>query len=397
MYSRTDLAAIATFVLIVTAATLIAGCASPSGSEVKFTVDMREAFRYEYFDPGVEQVGIRGSIKPLSWNESFLMSDENGDTVFTATVVFPFSGIEQILDYKFKIEGGEDFWEEGRNRSVPLNGRDQDVFRVFDDPPPELEVTHTGNVIELDGFVSRYLYTGRRIFIYLPPGYNESEIVDRRYPVLYMHDGQNVFDESEAGAEWNFDEHSERLISEAGLDPYIIVAVANSRHRMTEYSPGGGPTELDKSSGDDYGRALVEELIPYINENFRTLIGPENTSLGGSSLGGLITMYLGLNYPAVFGDLLVVSPAVFFADGIILELVAESEKPEGRRIWLDMGLEEGDRMLRGSRELRDALVQEGYTLGNDLIYVEAEGASHSERAWSERGEAMLRFLFEKRR
>lgn len=149
----------------------------------------------------------------------------------------------------------------------------------------------------------------RDIAVYLPPGYGSTRSV--RYPVLYMHDGQNLFDAASAfgGVEWGVDETAERLIAAGRIAPLIVVGICNTPDRLLEYTPvadvrhGGGGAE-------SYGRFLIEELKPAIDSTYRTLPDREHTGVAGSSLGGLVSLHLGIAYPEVFSRLGVVSPAV---------------------------------------------------------------------------------------
>ena len=133
-----------------------------------------------------------------------------------------------------------------------------------------------------------------------------------------------------------------------------------------------------------------------MDSHYRTKACAADTALGGSSLGGLVTMYPGLRYPEVFGKLAVVSPSVWWDGRRILRDVATAAASERRaRIWLDMGTDEGAYASADARRLRDALVSKGWGLGGDLRYFEAEGAKHTEAAWARRVEPILQFLFPK--
>jgi predicted alpha/beta superfamily hydrolase len=146
---------------------------------------------------------------------------------------------------------------------------------------------------------------------------------------------------------------------------------------------------------------IIDELKPFIDSEYRTLDTPENTALGGSSLGGLVTLYIGLRHPEIFGKLAAMSPSVWWRYGAILRMIRDNpvhgERP---RIWLDIGTAEGQRpgrILRDVRLLRDLLVRKGWREGVDLAYYEDEGAYHNESAWAGRMPHVLRFLFGVRR
>jgi predicted alpha/beta superfamily hydrolase len=259
--------------------------------------------------------------------------------------------------------------------------------------------TLTGDIRSHPQFESRILRNRRDVLVYLPPGYRRG--TRRCYPVLYLHDGQNVFDRatSFAGVEWNADESAQRLTKQRLIEPLIIVAVANvGDARIHEYAPTAGrvsPNKTIRSRGRlrTYGRFLIEELKPFIDRTYRTQAAPEFTGLGGSSLGGLATIALGLWFPHVFTRLAVMSPSVWWDDCVIYDMVdaiQDGARPP-LKIWLDTGtLEEG---WERTRILRDKLIEKGWRLYDDLQYTEVEGGDHSEGAWAARFEAVLRFLY----
>jgi predicted alpha/beta superfamily hydrolase len=259
--------------------------------------------------------------------------------------------------------------------------------------------TLTGNIQRHKGFESRTLGNRRDVLVYLPAGYRR--FLRRRYPVLYLNDGQNIFDAATAfgGVEWGVDETAQRLVRKKLIEPLIIVAVANTGNdRIHEYTPTravalAGKQKNIRSRGlaRKYGKFLTAELKPFIDENYRTRPEAEFTGLGGSSLGGLLTMTLGLWFPHVFSRLAVMSPSVWWDDQVIVRMVEALEDKLPLRIWLDIGTHEIG--WERTRDLRDALVEKGWHLHDDLQHIEAEGAGHTETAWAARVDPMLRFLF----
>ncbi len=261
-------------------------------------------------------------------------------------------------------------------------------------PAPETEHTITGDVRTHEAFHSRFLAHDRTIVVYLPPGYDAASAT--RYPVLYLHDGQNVFDRATSvGEEWRVDETAQELISRGEIEPIIIVGVYNTgEHRIDEYAPTARPDKGGGGHADDYGRMLVEELKPFIDATYNTLPSAASTALGGSSLGGLLTIHLGLRFPTAFSGLAVLSPSVWWDDRVILREVEAVPYKLPLRVWLDAGTAEGDpSVIPDARALRDALVAKGWQEGVDLAYLEAEGGRHDEQSWSERVSGVLRFLF----
>ena len=254
--------------------------------------------------------------------------------------------------------------------------------------------TLTGNICRHPSFESRILRNQRDVLVYLPRHYRRRR---DRYPVLYLQDGQNVFDAATAfgGVEWGVDETAQRLIRDKLLAPLIIVAVANTgEQRVHEYAPTRGRLDKRKRSKGmlrQYGKFLIEELKPFIDRKYRTRPDAESTGLGGSSLGGLATLALGLWFPNVFTRLMVMSPSIWWDDCAIYGIVDELEEKLPLKIWLDTGTQEPG--WERARDLRDRLVGRGWRLFDDLQYFEAEGAGHSEGAWAARVDPALRFLF----
>ena len=143
----------------------------------------------------------------------------------------------------------------------------------------------------------------RTVIVYLPPGYDPESAT--RYPVLYLHDGQNVFDRATSiGDEWHVDEMAEALIRSGDIEPIIAVGIYNTgEHRINEYAPTPRPDKGGGGKADDYGKMLIMDLKPFIDRTYKTLPGAANTAMAGSSLGGLVTMHLGLRFPTAFGKL----------------------------------------------------------------------------------------------
>ena len=259
--------------------------------------------------------------------------------------------------------------------------------------------TLTGNIQEHRGFRSKILGNRRDVLVYLPPDYRRFS--RKRYPVLYLQDGQNVFDAATAfaGVEWSVDETADRLIRKRLMDSIIIVAIANAgEDRIHEYAPTRGVIDAEakrkkRSRGlaRDYGRFLIDELKYYIDRKYRTKREAEFTGLGGSSLGGLLTLSLGLWFPDFFRRLLVMSPSVWWDDQVIVQMVDKIDNKLPLKIWIDTGTNEPG--WERARTLRDTLIEKGWKLYDDLQYTEVKGGDHSEGAWAARVDPALRFLF----
>lgn len=261
--------------------------------------------------------------------------------------------------------------------------------------------TLTGDIRVHKSFHSKILNNDRDVLVYLPPGYDAGK--NKRYAVLYLQDGQNLFDGATSfipGQEWRVDETAQALITAGKIEPLIIVGIYNTgKDRIDEYTPAPDSKYKMGGKADLYGRMLVEELKPFIDAHYRTRKDAQDTGLGGSSLGGIVSLYLGLKYSNVFGRIVVVSPSVWFADKQIVHYVEALPKKPKVRIWMDIGTKEGrnedeaGQTVNDARLLRDTLVKKGWKPGKDLMYFEAVGAEHNEGAWAARVESMLEFLF----
>jgi predicted alpha/beta superfamily hydrolase len=242
-------------------------------------------------------------------------------------------------------------------------------------------------------FASAFLSRERDVTVYLPPGYDEAA---EPLPVLYMHDGQNLFEPERAhvpGQHWRVGETLDAMVSEGRVPPLIVVGIDNTgMSRLQEYTPTTD-ARLGGGLAGRYGRFIVEELKPFIDRSYRTRADPAGTALGGSSLGGLVTLHIGFTSPGVFGALVAMSPSVWWDRRMILSTIRRTRPRPPVRIWADMGTAEGRRALDDARMLKAALVGAGWTPGVDLHYAEYEGGSHSETAWAARFGAVALWLF----
>jgi predicted alpha/beta superfamily hydrolase len=250
-----------------------------------------------------------------------------------------------------------------------------------------------GRIDRIHGFESKILGNEREITIYLPAGYDERE--DRRYPVLYMQDGQNLFDAERSfvpGQPWRVQEAADAAIGERTASPMIIVGVDHAGvGRMDEYTPTSDPKHNGGGRASEYARFLAEELKPAIDAKYRTLADPENTAIAGSSLGGLMTLHALLTRPDLFRRGAAMSPSVWWGNRAILDTVESYDGPTPL-LWIDIGGREGMEALRDARELRDRVARKGW--GDETFqYFEDRRADHSERAWAKRVRMVLEFLF----
>lgn len=253
--------------------------------------------------------------------------------------------------------------------------------------------TLTGTFRTHEKVRSRFLDSEHTVVVYLPPGYDED--VERRYPVLYMQDGQNLFDAATSfSGEWRLDEAAEQMIGAGLVSPLIIVGIYNAgAYRIDEYTPTRDSARRAGGNADKYGRMLVDELKPFIDSEYRTLADAANTGIGGSSLGGLVSLYLALKYSGIFWNVAVLSPSVWWDNRFIVRRVRALNAAPPLRVWLSTGTAEGEGVVAGARRVRDALVAKGWTQGESMHYQEIEGAGHSESAWADVAPAMLHFLY----
>jgi predicted alpha/beta superfamily hydrolase len=259
----------------------------------------------------------------------------------------------------------------------------------------ELAAAGPGQLHKHEKFSSRFLAKKRDLIVYTPGIYEKRP--DLQFPVLYLEDGQNLFDPATSfipGVYWQVGETADALIAQGAIQPLVIVGIYNTgKQRVNEYTPTRD-RKLGGGKADKYGRLLVEELQPFIESRYRIAQGPENKGLGGSSLGGLLTIYLGMQYPQVFGRLAVLSPSVWWNHRAILQSVARAKLPQRPRIWLDVGTSEGGtRTVEHVTALRDALLQKGWQENRDLHFEIFPGAQHNEAAWAQRVGPLLQFLF----
>ncbi|HVZ65952.1 MAG TPA: alpha-amylase family glycosyl hydrolase [Lacunisphaera sp.] len=255
--------------------------------------------------------------------------------------------------------------------------------------------------------ISSQQLADRRVDVWLPPGYDEH--ADLHYPVLYMHDGQNIFDPatSYGGTAWEVDQALCRLVAAGKARPAIIVGVWNTPARFAEYMPQKATTQaaMDQLAAqfhlpsgplqsDAYLRYLVTELKPVIDRTYRTAPGRADTFIMGSSMGGLISAYALVEYPDVFGGAGCVSTHWPAGDGSVIDYLAgHLPKPGSHKLYFDFGTATLDAQYEPYQQRMDAVMRKaGYTEGRDWITRKYPGAEHSEKSWRERVEVPLQFL-----
>ncbi len=254
--------------------------------------------------------------------------------------------------------------------------------------------------IDHEAFPSELLDNRRRITVLLPPGYDQCQ---DRYPVLYLQDGQNLFEDREAafGVSWRAGVTAERLILAGRITPIILVGIANTPARLEEYAPYPNPSGTG-GRGLLYSRFVLEELKPFVDAHYRTLPDRKHTAIGGSSMGGLIALYLAWQFPEKVGLTAVLSPSLWWADQQILHDLAGSQPwMKKARFWLDVGTREGrgrghvPPTVQHTRTLVERFDANGLVPGRHYYYWEEAGGEHNEAAWARRFDKVLLFFFGK--
>jgi predicted alpha/beta superfamily hydrolase len=233
-------------------------------------------------------------------------------------------------------------------------------------------------------FRSESLDNYRDIFVWLPPSY--SVLAEKRYPVLYMHDGQNLINPvtSFAGMDWQVDETVTRLIKAGRMKEIIVVGINNTKDRLEEYS--------DSKKGNNYIKFITDELKPFIDSEYRTLPDSKNSAVMGSSMGGLISFITAWKHPEVFSIAGCMSSSFYYDNDKIFETIKSHDKPfRGQKIYIDHG---EDGLTRGQKMFA-LLTMKGFIIGTNIDYYYARGADHNEAAWAERLERPLLFFFGK--
>lgn len=337
---------------------------------------------------------IEISVPPASKNDSIFIAgsfnnwDPGSPSFYLSPVsdkwIFEKSNVPKgTYEYKFtrgsweKVETAEN-GTDIKNRLLNLSSDTTVHYSIADwkDNFSHIARPHTAsaNVHILDtSFHMKKLDRNRRIWIYLPPGYKTGT---KRYPVLYMHDGQNLFDVSTSGyGEWGVDEILDSLTA-TGKAASIVVGIDNGPRRMNEYNPYYFE-RAGEGEGEEYLDFIIKDLKPFIDKHYKTLPSKENTIIAGSSLGGLISYYAALKYPSVFGRAGIFSPTFWTAPAIIPLTGSLAFQSRGM-FFFYIGELEGEEMVHN---MNDVIAQLG-KLSNALLYTVIDPAGrHNEEAW----------------
>lgn len=344
---------------------------------------------FEVEAPGLatnDVVYISGNHWVLGDWEPYDISLKRGEgDVWSRTVAVPYGA---RLEYKFTLGSWstEAMSEDGHplpnfqlaaTRSQTVRHR---IFRWASNTQPSAAITGQSafhRAVAGEGLLPR------DIVVWLPPGYSEGE---ERYPVLYMHDGQNAMDPTTSflGTDWGIDETATRLIGEGRMRPVIIVGLYNTPQRMEDYGSG--------EQGAAYQRFVADVVKPLIDRTYRTKPGRDDTAVMGSSMGGLVSFLLAWNHADIFKQAACLSPA-FFPETVKLVREAASA-PEGMRVYMDNGTEGIEQKIKAyCDDMIAALPEKGFIQGANFDWFLDQGAEHNEKAWAARLERPLLFLF----
>jgi predicted alpha/beta superfamily hydrolase len=323
-----------------------------------------------HYDAGKGNIAILGDKGPMTWSTGVSAKAGPGN-------VWTYTWPDQLGDIAMKPARGDKVSIGGAYKIAA--GASADIYPFFGAP--------FGTVTILAGVESPQLKNSRSLRIFLPASYQENQA--KRYPVLYMHDGQNLFDAKTAsyGVEWGIDETVNRLVAAGIMDEVIVVGIDNTADRIAEYTPccdpkhGGGKL-------DAYEAFIVDTVKPMIDKTLRTLPGKESTALMGSSLGGLASVIIAQHRPDVFSKAGGVSSSFWWNERA---LVKKSAARVPVKFYIDAGTS-GDGMEE-TLLMRDAMLAQGYSAGADLLFYSAEGGKHNEKSWAERVEKPLTWFF----
>ena len=339
-----------------------------------------------------EKVFIVGSVPELgNWNPTKVELDKISKGVFQKT----FSLTKDArIEYKF-TKGNWQTEALNDNATIPSNsvlivGNDTTLERTINNWRDKNNFKIAGQITGNVEYHKNFMIDGlkpRDIIVWLPPGYNKDK--NKRYPVFYMHDGQNLFDPrtSSMFVDWQVDETADSLIRKGEIKPIIIVGIYNTEDRSEEYS--------DTPLGHLYMKLIVKKIKPFIDSKYRTMKDRKNTAVGGSSLGGLISMMCAWEYPNIFSKAACFSPAFKISDiDYVKNVLKYFGKKKNLSFYIDNGGVDLDaRLLPGVNEMVNALEGKGFIKAKNLFVYIDKTATHNEAAWAKRVWRPLKIFF----
>ncbi len=346
--------------------------------------------------PKGQTLYLSGSVPALgNWDASGVRLEPRPDGKYTATVPDLLNGME----YAFKVTRGTWGTVETTADNKPL---DNHTFTAANGATVEVgvanwvdngqavpgRVTMTPGVRVEKKFHSSLLNNDRTLIVYVPPDYDKDQ--SKRYPVLYMQDGQNLMDEATSfqGIEWGIDEVAQQLIASGKIEPIIIVGIYNTEQRTQEFTPP--LAGVANAKGDAYAKMLATEIKPHIDQSYRTQSDRAHTTIGGGSMGALISIYTAKTNPEVFGGVIALSPWLRMNDKpLTKDLIGDGAWLKNTMLFLDMGTDPGHNYAGGSntaiadaQEFVAELEKAGVTPGKQFAYREIEGGKHNEASWA---------------
>ncbi len=378
------------YLLVVFCACWLSACAAAPKNQLTLTL-----ITTPLATPADDSIYLAGSFN--NWNPADPAYKMQKIAAGQYQYIFPIQG--GIAAYKFtrgswQTVETDSAGNEVENRSINLQAATDIVVAVagWKDqllPESKKESTATANVLILDSaFAMPQLNRSRRIWLYLPPDYGTST---QRYPVLYMHDGQNLFDAATSfSGEWGVDEALNLLIGQ-GQPAAIVVGIDNGDDkRIAEYSPWENK-EYGGGEGAAYISFIVETLKPFIDSRYRTMPDQAHTSLAGSSLGALISLYGALEYPNVFGRIGLFSPAFWFNPQIFDHTAHKISPAAGQRFYFIASQQESESMVPDMQQVKELMQQQGVKAEN-ISYQYSEDGAHSEWYWQREFPKAYRWL-----
>ncbi|MEW6733420.1 MAG: alpha/beta hydrolase-fold protein [Acidobacteriota bacterium] len=321
------------------------------------------------------RITIRGNRSPFSWNSGV-------NATWTTGNIWVYSWSTSIGDVEVKPLINDNLWSTGANYRIRA-GQTVDIYPFFGPARGSLERVYN--------FYSPQLGNTRTLIIYLPPSYSENRL--KRYPVLYMHDGQNIFDAATSfgGVEWGVDETANRLIGEGSMEEIIVVGIYNTGpNRLYEYTTCCDP-EYGGGGAESYSRFIIDTVKPFIDYNYRTLTSRQNTAIMGSSLGGLVSFHIARTRSDIFSKAASLSGSFWWNNEDLVNQVITETTRIPVKLYIDAGTNNDG--LEETTDLRNALLDDGYVQGSDLYYYVAQDAYHSEASWAARLYIPLKYLF----
>jgi len=343
--------------------------------------------------PNSTNIFISGNDEKLgSWNSGLIPLEQTSDSTWERLFKFK---VGSVLEFKFtkgswKTEALDEYGNIPQNHALDVENDTTLSFFISEWNNGQTETDFSGQITGKVNYLKKVEFEGlepRDVIVWMPPGYEENN--EKHYPVLYMHDGQNLFDPETAFMEidWQMDEAADSLISNKIIEPLLIVGVYNTQNRSDEYSPS--------FTGELYMKFIVDKLKPMIDSIYRTKRGRNFTAVGGSSMGGLISFMLAWNYPNIFSKAACFSPAFMYHNFDYTTVVKNpTQNKNSIKFYIDNGGVGLEKTLRPGIELMvSELKNKGYKLNEDLFVVIDSSAQHNEEAWAKRVPNMLKLFF----